>query len=130
MNARTLLMAITFVPLISGCAALGSLFGGKDVKPIEIQTRAVEKTPLNLPDPAPFRARDIQWMVITPGNAEQVFARLKEKNVDAVMFAVTDEGYEQLSLTMAELRNIIAQQRSIIIKYREYYEPARPQDKK
>jgi hypothetical protein len=39
-----------------------------------------------------------------------------------VLFGLTDDGYETLSLTMAELRNFIAQQRAVTTKYREYYE--------
>lgn len=110
--------------LLSGCASFG-LFGDR-VKPIEIQTKAVERTRLNLPDPAPLKNNPVEWVLITPANAEQVFAQLKEKNVDLVLFGLTDDGYESLSVTIAELRNYIAAQRQIIIKYREYYEPALP----
>lgn len=129
MNARHLLIAITF-PLISGCASFGNLFGGSDVKPITVKTQAVERTPLKLKDPAPLQGRDVKWIVITPENAEQVWKDLKEKNVDLVLIGLTDEGYEQLALTMAELKNYIAQQRSIIIKYKEYYEPIKTPDSK
>jgi hypothetical protein len=97
---------------------------------VEIQTRAVERTPLNLPDPEPLKAREVEWIIITPENAQEVFAKLKEKNVDIVLFAVTDDGYEALSLSMAEIRNHIARQRGIIIKYREYYEPKKDDSKK
>ena len=122
MNVRHLLTAIILLPLISGCASF-SLFGDKSVKPIEIKTKAVERTKLNLKDPAPFKGRELNWIIITPENAEEVWKKLKESNTDVVLFAVTDDGYEQLALTMAELRNLIAQQRAIIIKYKEYYEP-------
>ena len=101
-----------------------------DVKPIEIQTKAVERTPLNLAEPTPLKGRELDWIVITPENAEEVFKRLREKNVDVVLFAITDEGYEALSLSMAEIRNYIAQQRAIIIKYKEYYEPRKDEPKK
>ena len=123
MNVRLLLTAITLPLLVSGCASFG---WRSDVKPVEIQTRAVERTPLNLKTPEPFRARDMEWIIITPENAESVWKRLKESNTDVVLFAVTDDGYETLALTMAELRNIIAQQRAIILKYKEYYEPGKP----
>ena len=112
--------------LLSGCASFG-LFGDR-VKPLEIQTKAQERTRLNLADPAVLSAKVPQWVLITPGNAEQVFADLKARNVDLVLFALTDDGYESLSVTMAELRNHIANQRQIIIKYREYYEPAANSD--
>lgn len=125
MNVRHLLIAIITIPLLSGC---GSLFGSR-VKPIEIQTKAVERTRLDLSEPAPLTSREIKWILITPENAEKVFADLKEQNIDLVLFGITDEGYEQLSLTMAEIRNYIANQRAIIVKYKEYYEP-NPVEKK
>lgn len=126
MNAPQSLIRTTSLLLVaslmSGCASLG-LFGDR-VKPVEIQTKAVDRTRLNLPDPAPLKNKPVEWILITPANAEQVFAGLKEKNADLVLFGLTDDGYESLSVTMAELRNYIASQRQIIIKYRDYYEPA------
>ena len=112
---------------LSGCASFG---WNSSVKPIEIQTKAVERTPLNLPNPAPIKAREMQWVIVTPENAEQVWKKLKEENTDLVLFAITDDGYEQLALTIAELRNFIASQRAIIIKYKEYYEPPKASDSK
>lgn len=119
MNVPTLLIAITLPLVLSGCGS----FGWKGVQPVEIQKRAVERTPLNLPDPAPPRAREMEWIIITPDNAAATWQRLRDANTDVVLFALTDDGYETLALTMAELRNFIAQQRGIILKYREYYEP-------
>lgn len=130
MNVRHLLTVTTLSLLVSGCASFGNPFGGVSVKPVEIQTKAVERTPLNLADPAPVRGRELEWIVVTPDNVEEIWQRLKDKNVDLVLFAVTDEGYETLSLNMAEIRNHIAQQRAIIIKYREYYEPGKENNKK
>ena len=54
---------------------------------------------------------------------KKIWAEMKEKNTDLVLFGLTDDGYEEISMTMTELRNFIASQRQIIIKYREYYEP-------
>ncbi len=123
MNVPALLTAITLPLFVSGCASFG---WQSDVKPVEIQKRAVERTPLRLPDPAPLQARELEWIVITPETAEATWQRMRDSNTDVVLFALTDDGYEVLSLTMAELRNFIAQQRRVISKYREYYEPAKP----
>ena len=76
------------------------------------------------------QAREIKWIIITKENAQETFKKLEEKGVDIVLFGLTDEGYEQLAMTMAELRNYIATQRNIIIKYREYYEPTKTPDSK
>jgi hypothetical protein len=119
---------LLLVVSLSGCASF-SLFGNR-VKPVQIETKAVERTRLNLPDPAPLSPKPIEWILITPANAEQVFADLKAKNADMVLFGLTDDGYESLAITMAELRNLIASQRQIIVKYKEYYEPEKTEEKK
>jgi hypothetical protein len=131
-NAPQSLIRITSLllvaSLLSGCASF-SLFGSR-VKPVEVQVKAVERTRLNIPHPGPLSAKPVEWILITPENAERVFAELKEKNVDLVLFGLTDDGYESLSVIMAELRNYIATQRQIIIKYQEYYEPEKSEEKK
>jgi hypothetical protein len=114
--------------LISGCSILPT-FGSK-TQPIEIQKKAVERTNLDLPLPAPLKARELQWFVVTPENIEQVWKKLEEEKVDLVLFALTDDGYQELAMTMAELRNHIANQRAIIVKYKEYYEPPKTPDSK
>ena len=121
MNVRLLLILTTFPLLLNGCASF-SLFGDK-VKPVVVQTQAQERTPLNLPDPKPLKPQAIKWVVITPENAEETFAKLKAENKDMVLFGLTDDGYEALSINMMEIRNFIDKQRLVIVKYKEYYEP-------
>jgi hypothetical protein len=75
-------------------------------------------------------SKPVKWILITPENAEKVWEDLRKDNVDLVLFAITDEGYEELAVSMAEIRNFISQQRAIIIKYKEYYEPAKTPDTK
>lgn len=125
MNALRLSILATSLLLLSGCSILP---GWKSVEPIQIQKKAVERTRLNINEPAPPKTRVPKWVVITPENAEQVWKDLKEKNVDLVIIGLTDEGYEDLAITIAELRNYIANQRAVIIKYKEYYEPKVPTD--
>jgi len=75
-----------------------------------------------LREPTPLKTRDIKFIIITRENFEEVMKELTDNGVDPVVFALTDVGYEQLSLTMADIRNLLATQRSIIAKYKEYYE--------
>lgn len=113
------LAAVILCLNLSGCA----LFGWDTERGITINKKAVERTPLNLSDPAPLRPSSPRWIVITPENQAQVFKELKDKNVDQVLFGLTDDGYEELATDTAQVRNFIAQQREILKKYREYYEP-------
>ena len=120
MNVPALLTAITLPLLVSGCGSFG---WRSDVQPVEIQKRAVERTPLRLPDPAPLQARELEWIVVTPENANEVWKKLKDGNTDVVVFALTDDGYEALAVDTAETRNYIARVRRILEEYRNYYEP-------
>lgn len=83
----------------------------------------VEKTPLNVVQPDPLSLKPFKWVIITKENAEQIFKKLEENNESIVLFGLTDNGYQQLSANLAEMRNLISTQRQIIIKYKEYYEP-------
>ena len=131
MNVLRLSTLTLSLSLISGCASIWP-FGDKtpEVKQIEIQKKEVARTPLNLSDPKPIKARELKWVIITPENAEAVWAKLKESNTDLVLIALTDDGYQELAMTMAEIRNLISSQRTVIIKYKEYYEPPKTPDTK
>ena len=123
---KSIIAIIVAASMLQGCA----LLGWKAIEGIEIKKKAVDRTPLNLADPQPLKPTAPQWRVITPENQAQVFAELKSKNIDQVLFALTDDGYEELSVDIAHIRALIAQQRDIIVKYREYYEPKKTEEKK
>ena len=123
---KSIIAIIIAASMLQGCA----LLGWKALEGIEIKKKAVDRTPLNLADPQPLKPTAPQWRVITPENQAQVFAELKSKNIDQVLFALTDDGYEELSVDIAQIRALIAQQRDIILKYREYYEPKKTEEKK
>ena len=128
---RWLILATSLLLLtnLTGCASISGLFGKEDVKPVEVVTKPVERTPLNIVDPAPLSLKPFEWTIITKENAAEVFAKLEANNDSIVLFGLTDEGYQQLSMTIAEMRTFIATQRQIIIKYKEYYEPKKEETK-
>lgn len=117
-----LILVIPVAMSLQGCA----LLAWPAVKPVQIEKKAVERTPLNLADPQPLKPSIPSWIIITPANAEQVWAELRKRNADLVLFALTDDGYEELAADIGQIRNFIAQQREIIVRYRQYYEPPRP----
>ena len=129
MSVLRLSILTSVLLLTSGCGVFNP-FSRPEVKQVEIQTKAVERTRLNLRLPPPLEAREMEWLVVTPDNIEQVWEKLKEQNVDLVLFALTDNGYEQLALTIAEVRNMINSQRVVILKYKEYYEPKVQEEQK
>ena len=101
--------------LLSSCAA--------GVKTIQTYSIEKKREPLAIEDPTPLELQDIDWIIITKDNAEEVFEKVKnDKNGDYALFALTDTGYEKLALNFADIRNKLAQQRQIILSYKEYYE--------
>jgi len=97
--------------LLSSCAA--------GVKTIQTYSIEKKREPLAIEDPAPLELQDIDWIIIT----EEVFEKVKNnKNGDYALFALTDTGYEKLALNFADIRNKLAEQRQIILSYKEYYE--------
>ena len=121
MNAQLSLILLISLFFINGCSIVPK-FWGDDVKPIEVKQVAVERIKLNIEPPKPLQPDKIEWVVITPDNVDKVWKKLKSKNKDLVLFGLTDDGYEKLSINMAEIRNFINTQRIIILKYKDYYE--------
>ena len=107
--------------LLSSCASF-SLFNKDKVKEVKVETVEVKREKLNLKTPLPIELLDPSWIIIQPSNAEEVWEVLKDDKKDIVLFALTDEGYQSLSVNLTKLRNIIEQQRIILFKYKKYYE--------
>ena len=112
-HVLTWLIPIILVISLVGCST--------PVKKIEISTSPVEKVPLELPKVTPFQLENIEWILVTENNIDKVFAELEKKKYDPVVFGVSDRGYESLSLNLARIRQMVEQQRAIIIAYEGYY---------
>ena len=118
-NVLPLLILTTF--LISSCSS---------VKQLEVFKTEVPRTKLDLPDPETPRIQDLNWIIITSENADEVFAKLKEQNIDPVLFGLTDDDYETLAVNFAQIRAYMIKQKLTLDQYREYYEPTDPVDAK
>ena len=116
---------ILSIAVLSAVLSLGALTGcaTNEVQPVVISTVPAQKTALALKDPDPIKTRKVHWFVITPENAESVFAELQKKKYSLVLFGLTDDGYENLSLNIAEIRAYMTEQKALVEAYREYYEP-------
>ena len=90
----------------------------------EISNYKIEKKrePLAIEDPDPLKLQNVDWIIITKDNADEVFEKIKAGGGEYSLFALTDKGYEKLSLNFADIRNKLAEQRQIILSYKDYYE--------
>lgn len=111
LNVLPLLILTTF--LLSSCSS---------VKQLEIFKTEVPRAKLDLPDPETPKIQDLNWIIITSENADEVFAKLKEKNIDPVLFGLTDDDYETLAVNFAQIRAYMIKQKLTLDQYREYYE--------
>ena len=91
------------------------------VQEIQISAKPVDKPELVLPYADPIKARDVEWIIVTPDNYEKVFNDLAKKGQPIVLFALTDKGYESIALNLSDIRAFIQQQQAIIAAYEGYY---------
>ena len=116
-------LIVTYTKIaIALVAALTLTACSKPVEPIVVDQRPIEKPVIVLPPVDEFNSRTVEWIVVTPDNIEQVFKDLEDSGQHIVLIALTSDGYEHLSLNMADLLKLVQQQRAIIAAYQKYYE--------
>ena len=91
---------------------------------IEISSKPVDKPTLSLPNADELNIRDVEWVIITEENFEEKARVLSASGGQIAFFALTDKGYENLSMNLSDVRAYIQQQKAIIAAYRKYYEAA------
>jgi hypothetical protein len=103
--------------LIAPLTACGSMSPKVIQKPV-----MVERPPLMVQEPQPVDQLPIEFLIITKENYEQKLKLLEEKaQGPVVLFALNSDGYQNLSMNVAELRRYIIQQNTVIEAYKTYY---------
>jgi len=113
-------LPILTIFLISGCAS---------TKQLEIFTKEVERMPLDLQLPPVETLEQVNLIIVTSDNQEEVFAKMKEQNIDPVVFGYSDEDWELVTKNNVRMRNQIIKLRAIIEAYKAYYEPEEQEGK-
>jgi len=105
--------------LLTGC------LGRNDIpEPIQIRTKPVDKPELILPKADELIQRKIEWILVTPENHKESFAKLEDRGRPLVFFGLTDQGYENISLNLSDIRMYVSQQHAIVDAYEKYYNQA------
>jgi hypothetical protein len=102
--------------LLSSCSSTPA----DTVPPLQVTTTPVARPAPILPTVDVISTRPVQWIVITRDTADAVFERLEATGEPIALFALTDEGYENLSLNISDIRQLVQQQRAVIIAYENY----------
>ena len=95
---------------------------GSSVKEIQVSTVEVSKTPLNIQNLDPLQLQGVEWIIITKDNAMEIFEKLKDAGGEYALFAVEDTGYEKIQVNYTDIRNKLAEQKQLLLAYKEYYE--------
>ena len=61
---------------------------------------------LNLEKSTPLQMEQLQWIIITSENADEVFKKLEEQGIDPVLWGLTDKDFELLAKNFARIRNL------------------------
>jgi len=89
--------------------------------PAKIVTNTEYVTPpqpiVTLPDT--LELKEIEFIIVTPENIEEVLTNLKD---DKVLFALTAKGYEDIALNLSDIRAYIQQQNQVILLYRKVWD--------
>ena len=93
-------------------------------KQIEISAKPIEKPELVLPPVDEVNMRNVEWIVINEANLEAVIKQLKVSKGEFAVYALTGEGYGNLSLNFSDIRALVQQQQAIILAYEDYYQAA------
>ena len=113
--------------LLLGLLAVFLSSCSESVQEIQVTTIEVSKTPLNLPNPDPLKLQDVEWIIITKDNAMEIFEKLKAAGGEYALFAVEDTGYEKIQVNYNDIRNKLAEQKQLLLAYKEYYESEEPE---
>jgi hypothetical protein len=108
--------ALAFVLILASCSSPAEI---EHVRPVEVRTIEVPRPAPIVPSVDQLRLRSVNWIIITPDNVEESFARIQSGEL--VLFAVTAEGYENIALNLSDVRAMIEQQQRIIAIYQRQF---------
>ena len=90
----------------------------------EIQSYKIEKKrePLDLSMPTPLELQDVDWIIITKENADEVFKKMEAEGIDPVVFGLSDNDFQLLAKNFAQIRAHMMKLNVMIDEYKDYYE--------
>jgi hypothetical protein len=122
MKNTLVLSSVLLALTLAGCAST------KDT--LVVKPQVVERPKLEIPSPSPVQQLQFEWVVITKDNYEKKFKEIESKGGTVTLFALTPQGYQNLSMNVAEMRRFMQQQQAVIAALKKYYEAPAKEDAK
>ena len=91
---------------------------------IEVSAKPIDKPQLVLPPVDELNMKKVEWVVINEANVEAIIEKLKGSDGAFAVYALTGEGYGNLSRNFSDIRALVQQQQAIIAAYEGYYQAA------
>ncbi len=96
---------------------------------INATVTAVPRAPLVLPEVDVLQLDRVKWQeALTDENFQRVLKEIEDQGFDPVLFGMTDEDYESMSINQAKTFKLIMQQRAVIKALKDYYMNEDPKD--
>ena len=100
--------------MLGACSATGPK--------VYVAPEAMDRAKFTTPNITPVDQLNIEWSIINKQNANEKLAAQEKKTGSSTFFALTAQGYQNLSLNTSELRRYIQQQKATIEALKKYYE--------
>ena len=129
------LIVLTFLvslltSLLTGCKKRREIIKKLPPEVGELVEKGKLKPALKIPEKDPVKLHDVNFIVVTEENIEEVFSKLKEDEKVPVLFSLDGKDYKLISLNVRLLLDYIKYQKVVIGLYKDYYEKDKSVDKK
>lgn len=111
---QSALISLILITFLTSCSS---------IKKLQIFKEEVPRQELKLEKPTPLELEQLEWIIITSENSDEVFKKLEAAGIDPVLFGLTDKDFELLAKNFARIRNQLKLTNDLLDKYKEYYEP-------
>ena len=118
LKAKQILSVLTLLTLTIFLTSCGSTIP----KSVTYTPQPIDKPDLVLPDTKTLNMRNVDFMILTRENVEEYFKKIEATGEPIVIFGLTAQDYEYLSLNFADVLELLDQQNSVIVAYKKYYE--------
>ena len=111
------LSCLTLCSILSACAVPKL----ESAPVIEVKTIPITKPAPIVPNVDIVKSRDLQWYIVTDKNYAEIFDKIEKSGNQPVIFGLSSDGYENLSLNASDVRALIQQYQKIITIYENSY---------
>jgi len=121
------LIVLTFLvslltSLLTGCKKRREIIKKLPPEVGEMIKEGKLKPALKIPSKDPVKLNDVNFIVVTEENIEEVFSNLKDDDKVPVLFSLDGKDYKLISLNVRLLLDYIKYQKVVIGLYKDYYE--------